>query len=123
MGLGLAPPQVRLATLVSLLLSLVLGVPVLVSNVRTWRAVRSSSSLRVPDLHMSLLYITTALAAASIVSGLVGFFGTSIVRGQACGLRPNTPLPNQPNQPFDRTVLPYAGPKETLHIESVRRHG
>lgn len=77
MGLGLSPPQVWLATLINLLLSLGLGGAVLVSNFRTWRAVSSASLV---DLHVSLLYITTALAVAAILSGVIGFAGESIDR-------------------------------------------
>jgi hypothetical protein len=76
MGLGLPPAQVRLATLVLFLLSLLVGGTVLVSNYRTWRARPSSSATsRGQDLHSTVLYITTAVAVASIVSGLVGFAG------------------------------------------------
>lgn len=74
MGFGLAPSQVLLATLVLLVLSQTLGVAVLASNYRTWRAKPKGH-----DLHSSLLSITSALAVASIVSGLLGFFGESCV--------------------------------------------
>lgn len=93
MGLGLSPPQVWLATLINLLLSLSLGGVVLVSNFRTWRAVSSASLV---DLHASLLYITTALAVASIVSGVVGFAGEWIGRAmRGWGDCTRTDTPNQ----------------------------
>lgn len=81
MGFGLAPSEVRLATFVLLVLSQTLGVAVLISNYRTWR-VKSKGH----DLHSSLLSITSALAVASMLSGLMGFFGKSACTHAACAL-------------------------------------
>jgi len=76
--MGVPPAQVRLATLILLFLSLLLGGAVLVSNFQTWRRARASSasSSRGDALHASLPHITTALAVASILSGVIGFAGT-----------------------------------------------
>lgn len=80
MGFGLNPSEARIATRTLFVLSALLGITVLVSNYRAWRAKSSTTSgagaSRGQDLHASILKITSALAAATIVSGLVGFAGT-----------------------------------------------
>lgn len=130
MGLGLSPRQVWLATLINLLLSLGLGGVVLVSNFRTWRAVSSASLV---DLHVSLLYITTALAVASIVSGVVGFAGEWIGRAMGWGDCTRTDTPNHfirrsmSNRPegaaANRDGEPRrAGPHHTVAIPGQATH-